>query len=128
MPRKILIVDDEPNIVVPLQFLMEQNGYQVILAANGEEAVEKIPRHQPDLILLDILLPRFDGFEVCQIIRENAALQHTRIIFLTAMGRDADMAKGLALGGDAYIVKPFSNSEVVAKVKELLNDTDESKK
>jgi DNA-binding response OmpR family regulator len=121
MPRKILIVDDEPNIVVPLQFLMEQSGYEVRIAQSGEEAVEAIPNFTPDLILLDIMLPILDGFEVCQRVRENPEWQHTKIILITAMGReDVNIAKGLALGADAYITKPFSNSEVVEKVKELL--------
>jgi DNA-binding response OmpR family regulator len=121
MPRKILIVDDEPNIVVPLQFLMEQSGYEVRIAQSGEEAVEAIPNFIPDLILLDIMLPILDGFEVCQRVRENPEWQHTKIILITAMGReDVNIAKGLALGADAYITKPFSNSEVVEKVKELL--------
>ncbi len=120
MPQKILIVDDEPNIVIPLQFLMEQNGYDVKVASAGEEAVDIIPKYKADLILLDIMLPGPDGFEICQIIRENPELQNTKIILLTAMGRDVDMTKGLALGADAYVTKPFSNSEIVAKVKELV--------
>ncbi len=120
MSRKILIVDDEPNIVIPLKFLMEQNAYQVMVAITGQEAVETIPDYKPDLILLDIMLPGPDGFEICQIIRGNPELKETKIIFLTAMGRDVDMTKGLALGGDAYVTKPFSNAEVVEKVKELL--------
>ncbi len=120
MPQKILIVDDEPNIIIPLQFLMEQNGYDVKVASTGAEAVDIIPKYKADLILLDIMLPGPDGFEICQIIRENPELQNTKIILLTAMGRDVDMTKGLALGADAYQTKPFSNSEIVAKVKELV--------
>jgi DNA-binding response OmpR family regulator len=119
MPKRILIVDDEPSIIVPLQFLMEQNGYEVAVAFSGEEAMETIAGNPPDLILLDIMLPIIDGFEVCQRVRENPDWNHIRIILLTAMGSDANVAKGLALGADAYITKPFSNSEVVAKVKEL---------
>lgn len=120
MPPKILIVDDEPNIVVPLQFLMERNGYQVMVAASGEEALESISKFKPDLILLDIMLPGVNGYEVCQIIRENPEWQKTKIIFLTAMGRDLDVAKGMMLSADAYITKPFSTSDVVEKVKGLL--------
>jgi DNA-binding response OmpR family regulator len=120
MPKRILIVDDEPSIIVPLQFLMEQNGYEVAVAFSGEEAMETLAGHPPDLILLDIMLPIIDGFEVCQRVRENPDWNHIRIILLTAMGSDANVAKGLALGADAYITKPFSNSEVVAKVKELV--------
>lgn len=120
MPKQILIVDDEPSIIVPLQFLMEQNGYEVAVAFSGEEAMETIAENPPDLILLDIMLPIIDGFEVCQRVRENPAWNHIRIVLLTAMGSDANVAKGLALGADAYITKPFSNSEVVAKVNELV--------
>ena len=122
MSRKILIVEDEPNIVVPLQFLMERNGYQVAVASTGEEAIAKVISFIPDLILLDITLPGMDGFEVCQTVRNIPEQQHTKIIFLSAMGRDMDIAKGMAIGADAYIRKPFSNADVVKMVKELLND------
>ena len=122
MTYQILIVDDEPNIVVPLQFLMEQNGYDVIIAQSGEEALESIARYTPDLILLDIMLPGIDGFEVCQIVRLKPEWQSTKIIFLTAKGRDVDIARGMVLGADAYVTKPFSNADIVDKVRELLND------
>jgi len=120
MSKSILIVDDEPSIIVPLQFLMEQNGYHVLVAFSGEEAMETIEHHHPDLILLDIMLPVIDGFEVCQRVRENPEFKDIRIILLTAVGSEANVAKGLALGADAYITKPFSNSEVIGKVRELL--------
>lgn len=120
MPKKVLIVDDEPSIIVPLQFLMEQNGYETLVAFSGEEAMEAIEEHRPDLVLLDIMLPIIDGFEVCQRIREKPEWSGIRIIMLTAMGSDANVAKGLALGADAYITKPFSNAEVIAKVRELM--------
>jgi DNA-binding response OmpR family regulator len=120
MPKKVLIVDDEPSIIVPLQFLMEQNGYETRVAFSGEEAMETVTESHPNLILLDIMLPIIDGFEVCQRVRENPEWNDIRIILLTAMGSEASIAKGLALGADAYITKPFSNSEVIAKVKELI--------
>jgi two-component system alkaline phosphatase synthesis response regulator PhoP len=120
MPKKILIVDDEPGIIVALQFLMEQNGYETAIAFNGVEAMELIASDRPDLILLDIMLPVIDGFEVCQRVREKLEWRDIRIVMLTALGNEANIAKGLALGADAYITKPFSNTEVVAKVKELL--------
>ncbi|MEJ2474290.1 MAG: response regulator [Desulfobacterales bacterium] len=119
-PKKVLIVDDEPSIIVPLQFLMEQNGYETRVAFSGEEAMETVATSHPNLILLDIMLPIIDGFEVCQRVRENPEWNDIRIILLTAMGSEANIAKGLALGADAYITKPFSNSEVIAKVKELI--------
>jgi DNA-binding response OmpR family regulator len=120
MPKKILIVDDEPSIIVALQFLMEQNGYQTLVAFSGEEAMETITEYRPDLILLDIMLPVVDGFEVCQRVRENPEWSNIRIVLVTALGSDVNVTKGLSLGADAYIIKPFSNAEILAKVKELL--------
>ena len=122
MPNKILIVDDEPSIIVPVQFLMEQNGYDVLVAFSGEEAMEIIAEKKVDLILLDIMLPVIDGFEVCQRVRENPQWNKIKIILLTALGSDANVEKGLALGADAYITKPFSNIEIVDKVKGLLEE------
>ncbi len=110
MVKQILIVDDEPNVVMPMQFLMEQQGYNVIVATSGEDA-------------LDIMLPGIDGYEVCEIVRLNPKFRNVKIIFLTAKGREVEIAKGMALRADAYIIKPFSNAEVVAKVKELLEKT-----
>ena len=118
--RKILIVDDEPNIVVPLQFLMEQNGYQVQIAETGEAAMDLIARYRPDLVLLDIMFPGVNGLEVCQMLREDPSLKKTKIILVSALGRDVDIAKGMAMGADAYITKPFSNREMVSRVNELL--------
>ena len=122
MPKEILIVDDELSIVVPIQFLMEQQGYDVIVAKNGEDALDIILKYKPDLILLDIMLPAIDGYEVCEIVRLNPEFRDVKIIFLTAQGREVEIAKGMTLGADAYFIKPFSNAEVVAKVKELLED------
>ena len=123
MAKEILIVDDEPNVVVPIQFLMEQQGYRAMIAERGEDALDLIYQYKPDLVLLDIMLPGIDGYEVCEIIRLNPNYQDVKIIFLTAKGREVEIAKGLALGADAYITKPYSNAELVAKVKELLEET-----
>jgi DNA-binding response OmpR family regulator len=120
MAKKILIVDDEPSIVISLEFLMAQNGYQVYVARSGEEAIEMVNRYRPDLVLLDVMLPFRTGFEVCQILRDDPENSNMRIILLTAKGRASDIEKGIALGADAYIVKPFSTKELVAKVKETL--------
>jgi len=120
MPNKILIVDDEPSIVVPIKFLMEQNGYSVHVAATGEEAIKSIADFRPDLVLLDIMLPMIDGYEVCQMIRDNPINREMKVVFLTAMGREVDVTKGLASGADAYIIKPFANAEVLETVKRLL--------
>ncbi|MBT8349931.1 MAG: response regulator [Deltaproteobacteria bacterium] len=120
MPKKILIVEDEPGILSALQFLMEQQGYNVLTAESGEFALELIYQYNPDLVLLDIMLPGIDGWEVCKIVHLNPDCRNIKIIFLTAKNNAAAIAKGLALGGDAYITKPFKNDELVTKVKELL--------
>ncbi len=127
MPKEILIVDDEPSIVVPIQFLMEQQGYSVLVAGNGEDALDVIYKYKLDLILLDIMLPRIDGYEVCEIVRLDPRYRDIKIIFLTAKGREVEIAKGLALGADAYITKPFSNAELVSQVKELLAEVNQDK-
>jgi len=126
MVKEILIVDDEPGIVVPVQFLMEQQGYRVMTAERGEDALDLIYQYKPDLVLLDIMLPGIDGYEVCEIVRLNPDYRDVKIVFFTAKGRETEIAKGLALGADAYITKPYSNAELVAKVKELLEKTDEN--
>ncbi len=125
MPKEILIVDDEPSIVVPVQFLMQQQGYTVLVAEDGHDALDMIYKYQPDLVLLDIMLPGIDGYEVCEIVRLNPKLRNVKIIFLTAKGREVEIAKGMALGADAYITKPFSNAELVAKVKSVLENINE---
>ncbi|MCP3939939.1 MAG: response regulator [Desulfobacteraceae bacterium] len=124
--KKILIVDDEPNIIVPLEFLMEQNNYDVRVANNGEQALEIISTYDPDLILLDIMLPGIDGYEVCQKIKKNPRFKHTKIIFLSAMARSIDIARGLKLAPNEYITKPFSTTDVVKKIKALLEENQES--
>jgi DNA-binding response OmpR family regulator len=101
---------------------MEQQGFDVLVAKNGEDALDIILKYKPALILLDIMLPGIDGYEICEIVRLNPDFRNVKIIFLTAKGREVEIAKGMALGADAYIIKPFSNAEVVAKVKELLED------
>ena len=123
MAKEILIVDDEPNAVVPIQFLMQQQGYKVMIAERGEDALDLIYQYKPDLVLLDIMLPGINGYEVCEIIRLNPNYRNVKIIFLTALGREVEIAKGLTLGADAYITKPYSNDELVAKVKEVLEKT-----
>jgi DNA-binding response OmpR family regulator len=122
--RNILIVEDEPNALLPLQFLMEQNGYEVNAAGSGEEALEKIGQSPPDLVLLDIMLPGIDGYKVLETIRQDHRWKNIKIIFLTAKGREVDVAKGMVLGADAYIIKPVANSEVVNKVRQLLEPSD----
>jgi len=118
--HRILIVDDEPNIVLALELLMKKEGYEVHTVDDGERAFQAAKELRPDLILLDIMMPKMDGYEVCQRIRSDASLKDVSIIMLTAKGREVEKAKGLALGADHYITKPFSTRQVVMKVKEIL--------
>ena len=107
MASKVLIVDDEPNIVISLEFLMKQQGYETRVARDGDEALAEVESFRPDLVLLDVMLPRRDGFEVCQKLRADGWTD-LKIVMLTAKGRDVEIEKGLALGADAYVTKPFS--------------------
>lgn len=120
--KKILIVDDEPSIVLSLEFLMEKAGYAVVTAGDGEAAMAKLREEKPDLVLLDISLPRLSGYEICQSMRENPAWKDVRIVMLTAKGRDVEREKGLAMGADDYITKPFSTQEVVETINRLIDD------
>lgn len=122
--KKILVADDEANILISLEFLMRREGYDVSVARDGQEALEAIVRDRPDLVLLDVMMPRRTGFEVCQAVRADEALRGVRIVLLTARGRDTDVAKGLALGADAYMTKPFSTRELVQKVAQVLEGGD----
>lgn len=123
MTKKLLIVDDEPNIAISVEFLMRREGYQVSLAKDGCEGLARIREWKPDLVLLDVMMPKMDGFQVCKAVREDAALADTLIVMLTAKGREAEVEKGLSMGADAYIPKPFSTSELVNKVNSLLEST-----
>jgi DNA-binding response OmpR family regulator len=122
-PWKILIADDEPNIVTSLEFLMRECDYEVRIARDGEEALQLAEHFVPDVVLLDVMMPLKSGFEVCRRLRDNPATQGVKILMLTAHGRDAEIDKGLSLGADAYVTKPFSTKELLAKVRELLPDT-----
>ena len=120
MRKKILIVDDEPNIVISLQFLMRREGFEVVVARDGEEALDSVEKERPDLMLLDVMMPKINGFEVCERLRKDPSLADMRIVMLTAKGREAEMKKGLSLGADGYITKPFSTRDLVIQVKNLL--------
>ena len=124
--RSVLIVDDEPNIVLSLQFLMRKAGFDVRTARDGEEALAEIARAAPDLVLLDVMMPKRDGFDVCQTVRANPAWQSIRIVLLTAKGRDVEREKGLALGADDYVTKPFSTRDVLARIENLVPPRDGS--
>lgn len=122
MTKKVLIADDEPNIVTSLEFLLEHNGYDVRVARDGQEVLDQLPDYRPDLILLDVMMPVRNGFEICQTIRANPEWRDMKIVMLTAKGRDIEATKGLALGADAYVTKPFSTKDLVERVRELLDD------
>lgn len=124
MSKRILIVDDEPNIVISLEFLMMREGHEVRVARDGEAGLAAVKAHRPDLVVLDVMMPKLDGFAVLQAVRADQSLATTRILMLTAKGREAEQQKGLALGADAYMPKPFSTRDLVEKVKELLESPD----
>jgi two-component system, OmpR family, alkaline phosphatase synthesis response regulator PhoP len=119
MASRVLIVDDEPNIVLSLEFLMKQRGYETAVARDGDEALAQAERFRPDLVLLDVMLPRRDGFEVCQRLRAEGG-SGLKILMLSAKGRDVEIEKGLALGADGYVTKPFATAELVARVADML--------
>ena len=122
MAKRILIADDEPNIVVSLEFLMKQRGYDIRVVSNGADALEAVGEFRPDLILLDVMMPRVSGYDVCQKVRENPEWQGIKIIMLSAKGRDVEVTKGIAIGADAYVTKPFSTRDLIAKVGEMLGE------
>jgi DNA-binding response OmpR family regulator len=118
--KRILVVDDEPNIVMSLEFLLRKAGFQVETARNGREALDALEREPPDLLLLDVMMPEFDGYAVCERIRQDTRWDRTRIVMLTARGRESERARGLALGADDYVTKPFSTRVLVEQVRTLL--------
>ena len=122
MAKKVLIVDDEINIVMALEFLMEQAGYDIKVAYNGADALVLNQDFGPDLILLDVMMPKMNGYDVCQRIRQEVNGKQPKIVMLTAKGREASVAKGLALGADSYVTKPFSTRDLVSNVQSLLGE------
>jgi DNA-binding response OmpR family regulator len=122
--KSVLVVDDEPNIVLSLEFLMKQAGYDVRVARDGDAALAALRERAPDLVLLDVMMPDKDGYEVCQTIRANPAWDGTKIVMLTAKIREVEREKGLALGADEYVTKPFSTRELVETVRRLLGGRD----
>jgi DNA-binding response OmpR family regulator len=120
MAKKVLVADDEPSILTALEFLLRQNGYEVMVAQNGEEALQGLASFAPDLVLLDVMMPLVSGYEVCQRMREHPEWKHVKIVMLSAKGRDVEVSKGVSLGADLYVTKPFSNTELIAKIGALL--------
>ena len=121
MPASVLIADDDPNIVLALRFLMEKAGYRVRAAADGPSAVAALNEERPDVVLLDVMMPGLNGYDVCAAIRADPGFDATRIVMLTAKGLDAERSRGLGLGADLYVTKPFSTKEVLAKVRALID-------
>lgn len=117
---KVLIADDEPNIVVSLEFMMKREGFDVLVARDGLKALETIRRERPRLVLLDATMPGMTGFDVCEAVRADEEVRGTRILMLTAKGRETDMARGVGAGADAYVTKPFSTRDLVQQVKDML--------
>jgi DNA-binding response OmpR family regulator len=120
MAKRVLVVDDEPNIVMSLRFLMEREGFHVEVASTGQDAVAALKGPPADLVLLDVMMPGLDGFEVCQRIRAAPAWRAAKIVMLTAKGRDVERDRGMALGADAYVTKPFSTRDLVVEIKQML--------
>jgi two-component system, OmpR family, alkaline phosphatase synthesis response regulator PhoP len=118
--HSVLVVDDEPNILLSLRYLMTQSGYEVRTARDGAEAMAELTQRPPDLVLLDVMMPKLDGYSICERIRANPALAETRVIMLTARGREIERQKGFALGADDYITKPFSTKDAMARVAAVL--------
>ncbi|MCX6216301.1 response regulator [Spirosoma sp.] len=116
---KVLIVDDEPSILLSLEFLMKKEGYRVFIARDGDEAFDIIRQEVPDLLILDVMMARVDGYEVCRFVKQSPDYQHCKVIFLSAKSKEKDIQKGLDLGANLYIPKPFSTRELIAKVNEL---------
>jgi len=120
MTHTVLVADDEPNILISLEFLMKREGHRVLVARDGNAALELIRSQRPALVLLDVMMPGKSGFEVCQAVRADESLAGVKILMLTAKGRDTDHAQGLGLGADGYMTKPFSTTELATRVREML--------
>ncbi len=125
MAKTVLVVDDEVNIVTSLEYVMKAAGFDVATAYDGEEALAKVAEIVPDLVILDVMMPKLDGFEVCEKIRANPLWESVIIVMLTAKGRDSEREKGLSLGANDYLTKPFSTHDIVKRVKELLSTNEE---
>lgn len=119
--NKILIVDDEPNILMSLEFLMRKEGYEVYVARDGAEALDIIDKELPEIVILDIMMPNVDGYEVCQEIKHSPDKKHIQVIFLSAKSKKEDIEKGLEMGANLYLTKPFSTRNLVKEVKKLVN-------
>lgn len=120
--RKILIVDDEPNIVMSLEYTFKKNNYEVFIARDGQEALDILKVQLPDIIILDVMMPMVDGYATLEQIKKDERLQHCKVVFLSAKNKEKDIEKGLSLGADLYMTKPFSIKKLVEQTNELLTD------
>ena len=127
MPKKILAVDDEKHIVRLVQINLQKEGYEVVTATNGREAVEAVAQHKPDLIVMDVMMPELDGFGALQLLKENPETAGIPVIMLTAKAQDADVFKGWQSGADLYLTKPFNPSELLTFVKRIFESQEEAK-
>ncbi len=119
--EKILIVDDDPNILLSLEFLLVKNGYEVLVARNGMEAIEIIEQTVPSIVLLDIMMPDVDGYVICEFIKKNERTKGAKVIFLSAKSKEADISLGYEMGADLYLIKPFSTRLLLEKITDLMN-------
>ncbi len=120
-PKKILVVDDDPYILMSLEFLMKKNGFDVMVARNGTEALELAGKQVPDIVLLDIMMPDVDGYAICKHIKSSKKLKEAKVVFMSAKSREADIKKGYELGASLYITKPFSTRQLLKQVQELIS-------
>lgn len=120
--HKILVVDDDPYILMSLEFLMKKNGYEVMVARNGEEALDILNTAIPDIVLLDIMMPDVNGYDICKHIKSTKTLKSSKVIFMSAKTKDSDIKKGYELGASLYVKKPFSTRELVKDIKGLLEN------
>jgi DNA-binding response OmpR family regulator len=121
LKKNVLIVDDEPNIIMSLDFLIRKAGYGLFIARNGAEAMDTLEKEVPDLVILDIMLPDIDGYEVCKHIKSSPKHEHTKVVFLSAKSKQSDIDKGLNMGADLYVTKPFSTRHLMKEVETLLS-------
>ncbi len=119
--RKIIIVDDEPNIVMTLEYTFKKHNFEVYIARDGSEALEILEAVSPDVIMLDIMMPKVDGYQTLKAIKANDKLKHTKVVFLTAKNKASDIEKGLKLGADKYLTKPFSVKKIVSEIQALVD-------
>ncbi|MEW6278489.1 MAG: response regulator [Candidatus Eremiobacterota bacterium] len=122
MPKTILVADDEPFVLRSLEFILKKEGYRVLTAVDGQEALDKAVQERPDLLLLDIQMPRMDGNTVCRTLREDPERKDVYIVMITAKGQEADRIQSLESGANEYITKPFSPRKVITRVKEILGE------